>query len=139
MFFARHHRRGSLQSGLFRLSRRNSRRVDYSFFLFLAPAFPQKFLLKSVIKMDPSFNQQYQETGPRPHPYLHEPLLYITNLPPYVSDENLAMAFVGCGPFRPKIQRDSTPNLLSGIIEFKFLDKGDLQILHCFRVFPAKY
>jgi len=63
--------------------------------------------------------------GPRPHPYLHEPLLYITNLPPFVSDENLAMAFVSCGPFRPRIQRDGSPNLLSGTIEFKFLDKGD--------------
>ncbi|KDR80240.1 hypothetical protein GALMADRAFT_223130 [Galerina marginata CBS 339.88] len=75
--------------------------------------------------MDPTYNQQYQETGPRPHPYLHEPLLYITNLPPFVSDENLAIAFAGCAPFRPKIQRDGSPNLLSGIIEFKFLEKAE--------------
>ncbi|KAH9478313.1 Polyadenylate-binding protein, cytoplasmic and nuclear [Psilocybe cubensis] len=75
--------------------------------------------------MDPNYNQQYQESGPRPHPYLHEPLLYITNIPPYITDENLAMAFVNCGPFRPKIQRDGSQNLLSGTIEFKFLDKAE--------------
>ncbi|KAF8893169.1 hypothetical protein CPB84DRAFT_1682918 [Gymnopilus junonius] len=75
--------------------------------------------------MDPSFNQQFQETSPRPHPYLHDPVLYITNLPPYVSDENIAMAFVGLGPFRPKIQRDGSPNLLSGIVEFRFLEKAE--------------
>ena len=75
--------------------------------------------------MDPAYNQHYIESGPRPHPYLHEPLLYITNIPPFVTDEMLAMAFVTCGPFRPKIPRDGSPNLLSGIIEFKFLEKGD--------------
>ena len=75
--------------------------------------------------MDPVYNQYYQESGPRPHPYLHEPLLYISNVPAYVSDEMLAMAFVSCGPFRPKIQRDGSSNTLSGIIEFKFLEKGD--------------
>ncbi|THV00722.1 hypothetical protein K435DRAFT_656703 [Dendrothele bispora CBS 962.96] len=61
---------------------------------------------------------------PQSHPYLHEPLLYISNVPPYVSDENLAMAFVTCGPFRPKIPRDGSNQLLSGTIEFKFLDRG---------------
>ncbi|KAJ3507467.1 hypothetical protein NLJ89_g6289 [Agrocybe chaxingu] len=75
--------------------------------------------------MDPSYNQFQDASGPRPHPYLHEPLLYITNLPPYVTDENIAMAFATCGPFRPKIQRDGSPNFLSGTIEFKFLDKAE--------------
>ncbi|KAF8814980.1 hypothetical protein BYT27DRAFT_7318170 [Phlegmacium glaucopus] len=75
--------------------------------------------------MDSPYNQHYLESGPRPHPYLHEPLLYITNIPPFVSDEMLALAFVSCGPFRPKIQRDGSPNLLSGIIEFKFLEKAE--------------
>lgn len=74
--------------------------------------------------MDP-YNPQYQAAGPRPHPYLHEPLLYITNLPAFVSDENLALAFVNCGPFRPKIQRDGVSHVLSGVIEFKFLEKGE--------------
>lgn len=62
--------------------------------------------------------------GPQPHPYLHEPLLYISNLPPFVSDETLAMALAFCPPFRLKIPRDGGPNLLSGTIEFKFIEKG---------------
>ena len=51
--------------------------------------------------------------SPQPHPYLHEPLLHISNVPPYVSDENLAVAFVTCGPFRPRIPRDGSSNYLS--------------------------
>ncbi|KAF5368875.1 hypothetical protein D9758_002997 [Tetrapyrgos nigripes] len=62
---------------------------------------------------------------PQPHPYLHEPLLYISNIPPYVSDENIAVAFVTCGPFRPKVPRDGTSSLLSGTIEFRFLEKAE--------------
>ncbi|KAF9530219.1 hypothetical protein CPB83DRAFT_851194 [Crepidotus variabilis] len=65
----------------------------------------------------------------RPHPYLHEPLLYITNLPPYVTDENLAMAFVNCGPFRPRIDRENAApdgsGMLSGVVEFKFLERAE--------------
>ena len=61
---------------------------------------------------------------PQSHPYLHEPLLYISHLPPYVTDQNLALAFMTCGPFRPKIPRDGSNMPLSGTIEFKFLDKG---------------
>ncbi|KAF9051715.1 hypothetical protein BJ165DRAFT_1524624 [Panaeolus papilionaceus] len=75
--------------------------------------------------MDQSYNHHQYGEVPRPHPYLHEPLLHITNLPPYVSDENLALAFVECGPFRPKIHRDGSPHLLSGTIEFKFLERGE--------------
>jgi len=78
-----------------------------------------------------------------PHPYLHTPLLYISHLPSYITDENLAMAFVNLGPFRPRIQRDNVDHYvngygggedggaerwLSGTIEFKFLDKGMLAI-----------
>ncbi|KAF9567129.1 hypothetical protein CPC08DRAFT_733232 [Agrocybe pediades] len=82
--------------------------------------------------MEHSYDQQYEQTGPQPHPYLHEPLLYISNLPPFVTDENLASAFVNLGPFRPKIHREGSPNMLSGTIEFKFLDKAEkaLTILH---------
>ncbi|KAF8889597.1 hypothetical protein BD779DRAFT_1439034 [Infundibulicybe gibba] len=69
--------------------------------------------------------QDHQAIGPHLHPYLHEPLLYITNIPAYVSDENLAVAFVTCGPFRPKIPRDGTSNTLSGTIEFKFLEMAE--------------
>ncbi|KAF8221063.1 hypothetical protein L208DRAFT_1426715 [Tricholoma matsutake] len=76
--------------------------------------------------MDPDFSPALQDNeGPHPHPYLHEPLLYISNIPPYVSDENLAHAFVTCGPFRPRIPRDGSNNLLSGTIEFKFLEKAE--------------
>ncbi|KAJ7118633.1 hypothetical protein C8R43DRAFT_1137189 [Mycena crocata] len=66
-----------------------------------------------------------EQDGPEPHPILHEPLLYISNLPPFVSDENIALAFVSCGPFRPKIPRDGSNNPLSGTIEFKFLEKAE--------------
>jgi polyadenylate-binding protein len=61
---------------------------------------------------------------PQPHPYLHEPLLYITNLPAHVTDENLALAFQYCAPFRPNIARDGSGQPLSGTIQFKFLERG---------------
>jgi polyadenylate-binding protein len=65
----------------------------------------------------------YESTEPQPHPYLHEALLYISGLPHHVTDENLALAFTTCAPFRPHITRDSSTKLLSGTIEFKALDK----------------
>ncbi|KAG2008227.1 polyadenylate-binding protein [Coprinopsis cinerea AmutBmut pab1-1] len=73
-----------------------------------------------------------EEHSPQPHPYLHEPLLYITNLPAFVTDEMLAVAFMYCGPFRPKIQRNTPSGTLSGTIEFKFLEKAEkaLATLH---------
>jgi polyadenylate-binding protein len=67
---------------------------------------------------DPSFR------GPQPHPYIQDPVLYVSNLPPYVTDESLASALTGFGPFRPKIIRDGAGSPASGSIEFKFLDKG---------------
>ncbi|KAJ3818939.1 hypothetical protein F5880DRAFT_1616913 [Lentinula raphanica] len=57
--------------------------------------------------MDPEYQVPPQESGTQPHPYLHEPLLYISNLPSTVSDESLGMAFMTCAPFRPKIARDN--------------------------------
>ncbi|KAF7316501.1 hypothetical protein MIND_00169200 [Mycena indigotica] len=69
--------------------------------------------------------QVQEQDGPHDHPILHEPLLYISNLPPYVTDENIAMAFVTCGPFRPKITRDGSNNPLSGTIEFRFPEKAE--------------
>ena len=63
-------------------------------------------------------------TGRQPHPYLHEPVLYISGLPPHVSDQDLALAFVQCAPFRPNIQRDGSNRPLSGTIEFKYIEKG---------------
>lgn len=70
-----------------------------------------------------------ESDGPQPHPYIHDPLLYISNLPPYVTDENLAITFQSCAPFRPIIPRDGTNRPLSGTIEFKFLEKGGS--IHC--------
>ncbi|KAH6917881.1 hypothetical protein BKA70DRAFT_1245621 [Coprinopsis sp. MPI-PUGE-AT-0042] len=83
--------------------------------------------------MDADYGFGAQEDhGPQPHPYLHEPLLHITNLPSYVTDEMLALAFMYCGPFRPKIQRNSASPVLSGTIEFRFLERAEkaLATLH---------
>ncbi|KAJ3574945.1 hypothetical protein NP233_g1413 [Leucocoprinus birnbaumii] len=66
-----------------------------------------------------------QAYGPQPHPYLHEPVLFVTNLPAYVSDETLATALVGYGPFRPKIIRDGIQATVSGSIEFRYLEKAE--------------
>lgn len=70
------------------------------------------------------YNTPPPEARPQPHPYLHEPLLYISGLPPYVRDEDLAVAFQTCAPFRPNILRDGSNKPLSGTIEFKYLEKG---------------
>lgn len=59
-----------------------------------------------------------------PHPYLHEPLLYISNIPPYVTDDEIALIFQPCAKFRLKINRDVSQPALSGTIEFQFLDRG---------------
>lgn len=76
------------------------------------------------MEADYGFGAQ-EDHGPQPHPYLHEPLLHITNLPSYVTDEMLALAFMYCGPFRPKIQRNTTLPVLSGTIEFRFLERAE--------------
>ncbi|TFK26546.1 hypothetical protein FA15DRAFT_679488 [Coprinopsis marcescibilis] len=77
--------------------------------------------------MEGDYHQGLQESdqASHPHPYLHEPLLYITGLPSFVTDEMLALAFMYCGPFRPKIQRNTPSATLSGTIEFKFLEKAE--------------
>lgn len=79
--------------------------------------------------MDPEYQADYstvppQESGPHTHPYLHEPLLYITNIPANVSDETLGIAFVPCAPFRPKLVRETSNPFVSGTIEFKYLESG---------------
>ncbi|KAH0835869.1 hypothetical protein J3R83DRAFT_9745 [Lanmaoa asiatica] len=66
-----------------------------------------------------------ESDGPQPHPYIHDPLLYISNLPPYIADENLAITFQSCAPFRPNIPRDGTSCPLSGTMEFRFLEKAE--------------
>jgi polyadenylate-binding protein len=72
----------------------------------------------------PPHDDSYESPEPQPHPYLHEPILYISSLPNYVTDENLANAFSTCAPFRPRIDRTDTTKPLSGMIEFRVLDKG---------------
>ncbi|KAF8439043.1 hypothetical protein L210DRAFT_2241444 [Boletus edulis BED1] len=66
-----------------------------------------------------------ESDGPQSHPYIHDPILYISNLPPYVTDESLAITFQSCAPFRPNIPRDGINRPLSGTIEFKFLEKAE--------------
>ncbi len=85
------------------------------------PGPPLSFLLAAMS----DYGSPPPEPRPQPHPYLHEPLLYISNLPPFVRDEDLAAALHTCAPFRPKITRDGSNRPLSGTIEFKFLEKGE--------------
>ncbi|EMD35479.1 hypothetical protein CERSUDRAFT_116224 [Gelatoporia subvermispora B] len=73
-------------------------------------------------------SSEYPTVGPaerQPHPYLHEPLIYITGLPQYVQDEQLAVAFQPCAPFKPNIPRDGTDRPLSGTIQFKNMDSAE--------------
>ena len=65
-----------------------------------------------------------QDQSSQPHPYLHEPILYISNLAAHVSDQDLAILFEHCVPFRPRIARENVGPPLSGTIEFKALEKG---------------
>ena len=82
-----------------------------------------------------------EPAGPQPHPYLHEPLLYISGLPPYIKDEDLALAFQPCAPFRPNIARDDLTKPLSGTIEFKYLEKGNRQrnVVNVLRLILLKF
>ncbi|CAL1699509.1 unnamed protein product [Somion occarium] len=66
-----------------------------------------------------------ETTVPQPHPYLHDPLLYISGIPPHVQDDQVAAAFTHCAPFRPNISREDTTVPLSGTIEFKYLEKAE--------------
>ena len=74
--------------------------------------------------MATEYHTQLDHTGRQPHPYLHDPVLYISGLPPHVTDQALASAFVSCAPFRPNIPRDGSNRPLSGTIEFKYMEKG---------------
>ena len=59
---------------------------------------------------------------PKPHPYLHEPILQISGLPSYVEDDKIALFFQPCGKFRLKIKRSAEG--LHGSIEFDHLGQG---------------
>ena len=60
---------------------------------------------------------QAEQTGriPEPHPYLHDPLLYISNLPPHVTDADLALALAQCAPFRPNVPPDDGSGMLRSV------------------------
>ncbi|KAI0031346.1 hypothetical protein K488DRAFT_52287 [Vararia minispora EC-137] len=75
--------------------------------------------------VDPDTIPTQVSDNPEPHPYIHEPLLYISNLPSFVTDTNLARAFQHCAPFRPLIKREGANKPCSGTIEFKFLDRAE--------------
>ena len=74
--------------------------------------------------MASQYGQPTMTHQPEPHPYLHEPRIYITGVPAFVSDANLAVAFASCAPFRPNIPRDGTNQPQNGTVEFRFLEKG---------------
>ena len=59
-----------------------------------------------------------------PHPFLIEPVLYVTGVPPDISDNELAQSFDTCLPVRPRLIRDDPDALCAGRVEFKSLDKG---------------
>ncbi|KAI0049238.1 hypothetical protein FA95DRAFT_1489682 [Auriscalpium vulgare] len=75
--------------------------------------------------MADEYSPQHGAHEPEPHPYLHEPLLHISGIPAFVSDENLALAFGACAPFRPRIARDGSGGPVGGTIEFKYLEKAE--------------
>jgi polyadenylate-binding protein len=78
------------------------------------------------------------EHEPQGHPYLHEPRIYITGLPAWVEDANLASAFQHCSPFRPNIQRDGGAGVVSGTIDFRFLEKGAHILTVCIYILNSR-
>ena len=85
----------------------------------------------STMATDASYPQAEQAIRqPEPHPYLHDPLLYISNVPPHVTDADLALAFSQCAPFRPNIPQDGRGLTRSGTIEFRFVEKGVANACH---------
>ncbi|GJJ14849.1 hypothetical protein Clacol_009117 [Clathrus columnatus] len=61
----------------------------------------------------------------RSHPYLKEPLIYITNLAPHVAEHDIARVLEHCVPFRPNIPRDGSGRPLTGTIEFRELSSAE--------------
>jgi polyadenylate-binding protein len=54
-----------------------------------------------------------------------EPLLYVSNLAPNVTEADLARTLEHCAPMRPTIHRDGISPTLTGTIEFKTIDKAE--------------
>ena len=60
-----------------------------------------------------------------PHPCLQEPILYLSNLNPSVSEAHLANVLQFCTPFRPVIDRDASGQVLgTGNVTFKYFESG---------------
>jgi hypothetical protein len=74
--------------------------------------------------LTPTMTDQIPAYDTQPHPYLHEPRIYLSNLPAWVSNEQLGLALQPCVPFRPTIPRDGSGAPLSGCIDFKALHQG---------------
>ena len=71
--------------------------------------------------------------GTEPHPYLNEPVLYISGLPSHVTDDQITSALSGCLPIRPNINRRCPDEELRGTIEFEDLYRGHSHPIH-FRI-----
>jgi len=65
--------------------------------------------------------------GLRPHPCLQEPILYLSNLNPSVTEAQLAALLQFCTPFRPIIDRDASGQMLlgTGSITFKYFESAE--------------
>jgi hypothetical protein len=59
-----------------------------------------------------------------PHPFLTEPVLYVSNLPAHITDEIIARTLEFCVPFRPRLARDPTNGAVTGSIEFRTIERG---------------
>jgi polyadenylate-binding protein len=63
--------------------------------------------------------------GFRPHPCLQDPILYLSNLNPSVTEAHLANVLQFCTPFRPVIDRDASGQVLgTGSVTFKFFESS---------------
>ena len=69
---------------------------------------------------------------PQPHPFLVDPVLYITGVPLSVADTELAQAFGPCLPVRLQITRDGmgVDEGGHGTVEFKLFEAGEPLSLH---------
>ncbi|KAG8817202.1 hypothetical protein FRC19_011493 [Serendipita sp. 401] len=59
------------------------------------------------------------------HPFLHEPILYVSNLPSQITDEVIARTLEFCVPFRPRLVRDPVTGNATGSIEFRTKERAE--------------
>ncbi|KAG8832796.1 hypothetical protein FRC17_000619 [Serendipita sp. 399] len=60
-----------------------------------------------------------------PHPFLHDPILYVSNLPSHITDEVIARTLEFCVPFRPRLVRDPVTGKATGSIEFRTKERAE--------------